>query len=154
MKKIIKRPDGSEELIEGTAEEIAEYERKLREVVKPGKGKKPVLHGAEVDGTPLTDDEVMMVRLKRMGILPQKEVSPPVYIPQIVPYHLRDIHEVKCWICGQYNCYQNHIWCGDTLTGTTITLNTDNTGGSNLLLQEAVDNALAVFDRINKTPSS
>lgn len=34
MKKTIQKPDGSVETVEGTAEEIAEYERKLRGDVK------------------------------------------------------------------------------------------------------------------------
>lgn len=34
MKKIVKRPDGTEEVLEGTAEEIAEFERRLRETVR------------------------------------------------------------------------------------------------------------------------
>jgi hypothetical protein len=121
VKKTIKRPDGSEEVVEGTAEEIAEYEQKLREVVRSVKGKKkPVLHGAEVDGKPLTDSEVMMVRLSRMGILPQKE-DRPVYIPQIVPYTLGP---VTCWVCGQLDCRINHIICNEpvTWTDTKITM--------------------------------
>lgn len=43
MKKTITKPDGSIEVVEGTAEEIAEYERKLKgqpvlEAPKPGPG--------------------------------------------------------------------------------------------------------------------
>lgn len=128
MKKTIKRPDGSEEVVEGTAEEIAEYEQKLREGTKPSKKKKPVLHGAEVDGVTLTEDETMLVRLKRMGFLQQKEVNIPVFIPYqspyIAPYRLK---QTACMICGQYGCMQTHIWCSNgmtTVTGTSLLLDT------------------------------
>jgi hypothetical protein len=114
VKKTIKRPDGTEEVVEGTAEEIAEYERKLREGTKPSK-KKPVLHGAEVDGIPLTEAESMLVRMKRMGLL---EKPDPLFIPYIQPY-IQPL--LGCQICGQLNCMQTHIWF-ETTTGTEIKL--------------------------------
>lgn len=40
MKRTFKRPDGTEEVLEGTAEELAEYERKLRGEESPKKEKK------------------------------------------------------------------------------------------------------------------
>lgn len=43
MKKTIKKPDGTEEVVEGTAAEIAEYERKLRGEVKESPVKGPKL---------------------------------------------------------------------------------------------------------------
>lgn len=112
MKRTFKRPDGTEEVIEGSAEELAEYEKRLREGGKPGgKGKKPLLHGAEVDGIPLTEDESMLVRLKRAGFL---EKPAPIYLPYIQESY-------ACVICGQFNCMQTHIWYGTT-TGTEIKL--------------------------------
>jgi len=50
VRKVIKRPDGTEEIVEGTADEIAEYERRLKEGGKlpPSSKRKPVLHGASV----------------------------------------------------------------------------------------------------------
>lgn len=70
MKKIIKKTDGTEETIEGTPEEIALYERQLRELgqldeQKPGKP--GVLHGshATVDGIMLTEGEIELIRACR-----------------------------------------------------------------------------------------
>ena len=127
MKKTIKRPDGTEEVVEGTAEEIAEYERKLREGSKSSK-KKPVLHGASVDDIPLTDNEIILIRLSRLGIVSQPVNAPmhitPIYVPQYLPYRL-DTGTPACSFCGQYNCNQLHIWCSDqvtTTTGTTLTI--------------------------------
>lgn len=118
MKKTVTRPDGTQEVVEGTAEEIAEYEKKLREAPK-GKGKKPILHGAEVDGVPLSDDEVNVVRLKRAGLLPQKEY---VFYPQWQP--------VQTWlkwcsVCGVFGCTTNHITYGQTIVGDSVPLWTD-----------------------------
>jgi hypothetical protein len=125
VKKTIKRPDGTEEVVEGTAEEIAEYERKLREGSKPSK-KKPVLHGAEVDGVPLSASEEMLIRMSRMGFLKKEEPEKvPVFIPQYMPYRLLEtgVGTPACSFCGQYNCNQLHIWCSDqTTTGTTLTI--------------------------------
>ena len=181
MRKVIKHPDGREETVEGTPEEIAEYERQLREGGKPRPGKKkPVLHGAEVDGKPLTDDEVNLVRLSRAGLLP-KERKEPAFVPFTPytpvpwpvmpdPYWLRDI---PCSFCGKINCHELHIWCEAPVTRTiTITGNstvphdkaflvTDGRAQGVITLQETVDKALASFDLINKgwtpeikTPSS
>lgn len=41
MKKLVKRLDGTEELVEGTPEEIAEYERKIKESANESFVKKP-----------------------------------------------------------------------------------------------------------------
>lgn len=41
MKKTVKRPDGTEETVEGTAEEIAEYERRLSPAPVPEGKEKP-----------------------------------------------------------------------------------------------------------------
>lgn len=155
MKKLIKHPDGTEEVIEGTAEEIAAYERKLREGGK-SKGKKPVLHGAEVDGKPLTDEEIALVRLSRAGLLPKERKEPafqpftpitPTPWPVMPdPYWLRD---VRCSFCGKLNCHELHIWCEAPVT-KTVTITSDNTGPNSSLLQGAVDSALATFQRINE----
>lgn len=129
MRKVINRPDGSEEIIEGTAEEIAEYERHLREGTKPPvrKSKKPVLHGAELDGKPLTDAEIAMVRLSRIGLLPKEPKPteqtiwwiPPAYVE---PYWLKPQVSNQCSYCGQFNCRQLHIWCSETVTSGKVSL--------------------------------
>ena len=120
MRKVIKRPDGSEEVIEGTAEEIAEYERQIREGNRPKSKKPPVLKGAEVDGQPLTDAEVAAVRLMRLGLLPQKEYV-PMWQPTVYPPIWLQPQPQPCWYCGIIGCKQMHIWC------ETRTITTDNT---------------------------
>ena len=124
MRKVIKRPDGTEEVVEGTAEEIAEYERNIREGNRPRNKKPPVLRGAEVDGKPLTDAEVAAVRLMRMGLLPQKEIVKEPY-PYPITYPPIWLQPVKqpCRFCGVIDCMQTHIWC------ETRTITTDNTAG-------------------------
>lgn len=132
MKRTFKRPDGTEEVVEGSAEELAEYERRLREGSKaPGKGKKPVLHGAAVDGEPLTDDEVNLVRLSRHGFL--QKITAPIYIPQYVPY----VSPIKCWFCGTFDCHQTHIWYGTT--SNTLQLSEDPTAGNVLTINASSD---------------
>ncbi len=151
MRKVIQHPDGRQETVEGTPEEIAEYERQLREGGKPrSTKKKPVIHGAEVDGKELSSEEVMLVRLHRMGVLPKKEPE-QVFIPWMSPVQvpLAPYTPQPCWFCGQLDCRQTHIWCG-TVTSDKISLNTDNTAAVQPLLQQTVDNALASFDMINK----
>ncbi len=157
MRKVIQHPDGRQETVEGTPEEIAEYERHLREGGKPRTTKKkPVLHGAEVDGKPLTDDEVNLIRLSRAGLLP-KERKEPTFVPFTPitptpwpvmpdPYWLRD---VQCSFCGKINCHELHIWCEAPVT-KTVTITSDNTNVKSPLLMDAVSTALASFQRINE----
>jgi hypothetical protein len=122
VKKTIQHPDGRLETVEGTAEEIAEYERKLRESEKPkGRGKKPVLHGApEVDGKPLTEDEITWIRLSRAGLLPKEVQGPTVvpWAPTIPSYPVMPdpylLQPQRCLFCGRLNCHELHIWCGTT----------------------------------------
>lgn len=123
MRKVIKRTDGSEEIVEGTAEEIAEYERAIKEGGKPQSSKKkPVLRGAEVDGKPLTDEEVQMVRLVRLGLLPKERVveREPTWVPYVQPYWMTEqrplVTDQVCRYCGALNCNQLHIICRDTVT--------------------------------------
>jgi hypothetical protein len=118
VRKVVKRPDGTEEVIEGTAEEVAEYERQIKEGGRPAPKKKPVLHGAEVDGKPLTDEEVTLVRLHRLGLLPKEErkADRPVPTPMPWPVVMPDPYwlEPACGFCGQKGCRQMHIWYGTT----------------------------------------
>lgn len=130
MKKRFRQADGTEVEVEGSPEELAEYERQIREGQKPvsiGK-KKPVLRGAEVDGKLLTDEELSLIRLHRLGLLPKERVvKEKEYVPwylQPAPYILKDsplLLDQPCGVCGQYNCRQLHIWCD------TITLTSDST---------------------------
>lgn len=82
MKKIVKRPDGSEELLEGTAEEIAAYERALREQADK-KPKKDVLKGAGLS------------ELERLLALPA------VWLGQ---------ERWQCPICANSSCNGSHIF--------------------------------------------
>lgn len=50
MKRTFKRPDGTEETLEGTAEELAEYERKLNQQNEQQQPGKPgILKGKELE---------------------------------------------------------------------------------------------------------
>lgn len=91
MKRTFKHPDGSEETFEGTAEELAEYERKLK---REQQEKRPdVLKGAP---------DVVYVPYYVQPYVPPAQY-PPIFVnPQ------------PCWVCGAYDCHQNHIWCGTT----------------------------------------
>ncbi|MBV9125646.1 MAG: hypothetical protein JO112_20035 [Planctomycetes bacterium] len=90
MKRTFRHPDGTEETLEGTAEELAEYEKKLK---REQQEKRPdVLKGA----------------------------PDVVYVPYIVGPLQVQPYPQPCWVCGQYNCHQTHIWCG-TLDGTGLT---------------------------------
>lgn len=63
MKKQITHPDGKVEVVEGTAEELAEYERKLQEQGSPKKGgKKRVL---------LNEDELRAMIAEELKKVPQ-----------------------------------------------------------------------------------
>lgn len=82
MKRTFKRPDGTEETLEGTAEELAEYERKLKR--EQQEQRPDILKGAPAQ---------------------------PIYIPYHVYYPVYQRPE-RCWVCGAENCHQTHIWCG------------------------------------------
>lgn len=123
MKKKFRQADGTEVEVEGTAEELAEYERRIREGQQPvsvGRKKKPVLHGApEVDGKPLTDEEITLVRLSRAGLAPFKkeELDTPFVPYKFIPYQIPVDNFPPtpiCWVCGKVNCHEMHIWCGTT----------------------------------------
>lgn len=84
MKKVNKRPDGTEEVLEGDPEELRKYE----DLQKPQEQqpitespKKPgILHGAEVDGVPLTDGEVELIRtVRKLGKQDLTKLGPVTY---------------------------------------------------------------------------
>lgn len=85
MKRTFRRHDGVEETIEGTPEELAEHERRLRdEADKANEGlrirptKPEILKGAEVDSVPLTEGEIAIVRAMREAA---RLASPPYTQP-------------------------------------------------------------------------
>lgn len=104
MIKIVKRPDGSEERIEGTAEEVAAYERALQEqnverkdesVKKPG-----ILKGKEIE-------ELVRRAVERMyGPWPWLTTTAGTSITYTSP----------CSICGKFGCLDTHV----TFTDGTI----------------------------------
>lgn len=111
MKRTFKRPDGTEEVLEGTAEELAEYERTLQETSrrppKPG-----VLKGSGLEEA-----------LKRIaGTLERREErdrqpywpSGPIWI-------------TSCFTCGRIgcggSCYRYDVYQpGVTITTTSDTI--------------------------------
>lgn len=112
MKKTRRNTDGTEEVLEGEAEEIRKYEELQRPEPQPQpvneSPKKPgILHGAEVDGVPLNENETEWVRWLRkfnaQGLdLPVK--SDPIWI-------------TSCSSCGRIGCqggcwakYPQFIW--------------------------------------------
>lgn len=129
MTKKFKRPDGTEEEVTGTAEEIAAYERALRGEVSEGKKPPPVLKGAELDGEPVTDAEVEYIRsFRKMLRDPNTFLVPPqvhpneprwpgLGVPGIGDYpggftvDRIIVNPQVCPVCGQYGCMQTHITC-------------------------------------------
>jgi hypothetical protein len=96
MKRTFKRPDGTEETLEGTAEELAEYERKLneseRKAPKPG-----VLKGRELEAVP--------DQLRRLQeAIDRFSDRMPLYWPR--PDN--PIWIVSCSVCGRINCNGYH----------------------------------------------
>lgn len=159
MRKVIKRPDGTEEVVEGTAEEIAEYERAIKEGGKPQSSKKkPVLRGAEVDGKPLTDEETQMIRLHRLGLLPKERVvveKEPAWVPYVQPYWLTGptptVTDRTCKYCGALDCNQLHIVCRDSVTLSDSTLPSEQvTGRISFSLSDAAASALETFHKLNQ----
>jgi len=117
LKRTFKRPDGTEETLEGTAEELAEYERKLREPeqrpARPG-----VLKGKGLEEL-----------LREMRALPDRvaERLPRPWITQPYPY---PIWVVSCPTCGRIDCNGYHAWP----IGFTITL--DGSAAARLLAEQ------------------
>lgn|SRR5574337_564411 len=120
MKRTFKRPDGTEEQVEGTAEELAEYERRLRGEISEQKRPPPVLRGAELDGEPVTDQEVEWIRtLRRLRTVPSIPEYPTYPIPQpIVTYKQWTTNRtwIPCKYCGEPDCHKSHIIC-DSVAG-------------------------------------
>lgn len=111
MRRTFKRADGTEETLEGTAEELAEYERRLREQSKPapkpgvikGKGLEELIR--EIQAVP----ERVAERVR--GPWPNWDPGP--------------IWVVSCPVCGRVGCDGNHWdqplnpWPHFTITMTT-----------------------------------
>lgn len=126
MKKTITKPDGTTEVVEGSPDEIAEYERKLRGELKeaPPK-KKDILKGQALQ------DEVRRMIEKYMEEHPQ----PPQYIFNYPNYQFpRMEHDPNCEIKiaerGWWSVVPPRCTCGlITYPSTFRIITTTNTGG-------------------------
>ncbi len=151
MKHTRKLADGSEETVDGTADEILEFERKrglvqkeLQEQTPAPPPKKEVLLGRGLNLDQLRSipqeeldrivksDEFQQQMKKVMDEI--QKMQAPVYYPWHpfgvgakpwpIDWPSPTINQYWCPICGCYNCFQTHITFGatQTLTGTTQTL--------------------------------
>jgi len=121
MKRTFKRPDGTEEVFEGTAEELAEYERKLNEHTRPPT-KPDVLHGASLDGQEVTVAEIEFLRSWRKLLTSPDTFRVPYqtqpYVQPYVPYQPPIIQPSPSWPGEWYT-----ITCSDqTVTQMPLTL--------------------------------
>lgn len=107
MRKTIKRPDGTEEVIEGTPEEIAEYTRRIN---GDDQQKKP---------------EVLKDNIERLKkILGDPPDAPAILPEQIWPgIYAKPIWIVSCSICRRIGCNGN-CWNPDWSLKITCTSNT------------------------------
>lgn len=101
MKRTVRKPDGSEEVMEGTAEELAEYERKLnsenrQQPVKPG-----VLKGRELEELL----EEFFKDTPRPQPFPDWPTRPDYF------------WITSCSVCGLTGCAANHWIQTDLLPG-------------------------------------
>jgi hypothetical protein len=110
VKKTNKRADGTEEVLEGDPEELRKYEdlHKPQDQVpitespnKPG-----ILHGSEVDGTPLTEAEIGMIRFLRTFKIPEVKTQPLPFEPyrDWPQYPQGPIWIVSCSLCHRVDC--------------------------------------------------
>lgn len=136
MKRTFKRPDGTEEVLEGTAEELAEYERKLNESEK--KQPKPgVLRGKSQQEEALRE---LAEAAKRIAGAAERNTPVPW-----LPYRTHPIWIVSCSVCGRVNCDGNH-WAQPLYPYITLTTSvTDN----KIVMNERVGDTTHVvgFDR-------
>lgn len=122
MKKTIKHADGREETIEGTAEEIADYERKLNEENVKGKGKRnPKL---------LNEDKIQefMDRVDEFMRMPRcAPIAVPYYQPLWPIPHFHPFHPSPYWDTQRSDMpwWRNgEIICGDvTITTSDLPMN-------------------------------
>lgn len=117
MRKVVKRPDGHEETIEGTPEEIREYERIVENDRVPKHKKAPeLIKGKEGEQTPEQSKSLKRLleeieeRNRKMQPVPtpwQPWVSPgPVWI-------------ASCSMCHCSPCACRQYWMPTTITMTS-----------------------------------
>ena len=107
MKKTVTLPDGTTEVLEGTAEEIATHERLIRERTRtdtPGKKKPDVLKGApdvvETGTEPVRLDEETIETIRKLLEKSAQPYSPGTAFP-LAP---------TCWRCGRQGCTDLHLF--------------------------------------------
>ena len=128
MTKRVKRPDGTEETVEGTPEEIAEYERALNEGRPATKRKPPILKGKELEELQQWIRENIAEVLRRIDALP-----PPIQITQYPSTFIQPPLPIWCIYCGTYGCNRSHIICDTktwTAAGTSISLDGELVGST------------------------
>lgn len=108
MKKTIQKPDGSTETVEGTAEEIAEYERKIRGDVKESPKPPPGILTDEIKR--FIDDVLEDVRKKTFFV----PFHPLPVLPDLKPNWPQ--HSPFCEITvasrGWFSISPPHCTCG------------------------------------------
>lgn len=111
MRKTNKRADGTEEVLEGDPEELRKYEdlQKPQEQAPITESpKKPgILHGAEVDGIPLTESEKEWVRFLRNFPKYEQTLKPLETKPVEWPGVGQPIWITYCSTCRRIDCYGN-----------------------------------------------
>lgn len=117
MKKTFKRPDGTEEIIDGTPEEIAAYERSMldRYPANESKKKPDVLRGKEdvtLDELIRCSDFVRKIFLEELA-----KNSIKIDFPTNPALNIE-----ACRFCGKYNCNDYHIFYSETVTTSDAAL--------------------------------
>jgi hypothetical protein len=112
VKRTFKRPDGTEETLEGTPEELAEYEKKLQRESAQTPKKPETLKGAPVDYT-----EIAKILEEAAKKIPQRE---PWYPDDW--YRAKPIWIVPCSMCHCNPCNCRWHYPLITWTGTTAAI--------------------------------
>lgn len=126
MRKIVKRSDGLEEIVEGTPSEINEYE-KIKERAEVPKKTPGVIKGKEdsPDISKIISEEIERNRNKRTRnpyvtpwspLIPLDKESSPW-----VPWNPNIIWIASCSQCHQSRCICSHSYLGKVI-GSTSTL--------------------------------
>lgn len=119
MKKTIQLSDGSTETMEGTAEEIAAYEKAKREQAnESAKPKKRVLLKEE-ELRALIAEELAKHVPATITVYPHIACTCPICVP-CKPYFSRPL--IQPWIDPYIEPVCPPVWIGSPVPGTTVTL--------------------------------
>lgn len=116
IRKQYKNPDGTVTEIEGTVEEIAEYDRQLEKNKPKQEGFKKKKEILKDEVTRLTEESIEEFK-KLLEKKPEKveEHHHHHYYPQQPPVIYQS--PVRCDFCGEYNCKKSHVWITTTNDG-------------------------------------